>query len=110
MVSRKENAGLARHLFTQVIASRRIPPDTLIVHQDRGSPMIAHPFGELIAELGLTRSYSRPRVSNDNAFTESQFKTLKYSPTYPGRFDNRQHARHRGILVFVASIGRRTPS
>jgi putative transposase len=93
MVSRKENAGLACHLFREVLSRRAIEPNQLIVHQDRGSPMIAHSFGELLSDLGIERSYSRPRVSNDNPFSESQFKTVKYWPSYPGRFRDDDHAR-----------------
>lgn len=93
MVSRKENAGLARHLFERVIARHQIPAHSLIVHQDRGAPMTAHCFADLLTSLGVERSYSRPRVSNDNAFSESQFKTLKYWPSYPNRFDDAEHAR-----------------
>lgn len=100
MVSRKENAGLAKHLFSRVIAHHRIAAGSLIVHQDRGSPMIAHTFAELMSDLGVTRSYSRPRVSNDNPFSESQFKTLKYSPSYPGRFVDADHARSWGQQFF----------
>lgn len=93
MVSRKENAGLACHLFREVLSRRAIELDQLIVHQDRGSPMIAHSFGELLCDLGVERSFSRPRVSNDNPFSESQFKTTKYWPSYPGRFRDADHAR-----------------
>ncbi|MBK8640032.1 MAG: IS3 family transposase [Chromatiaceae bacterium] len=93
MVSRKENAGLARHLFSEVLTRRQIATEGLIVHQDRGSPMIAHSFAELLSDLGVEQSFSRPRVSNDNAFSESQFKTTKYWPSYPGRFRDTQHAR-----------------
>ncbi len=93
MVSRKENAGLACHLFREVLSRRAIKPHQLIVHQDRGSPMIAHSFGDLLSDLGVERSYSRPRVSNDNPFSESQFKTVKYWPSYPGRFRGDDHAR-----------------
>ena len=93
MVSRKENAGLARHLFSEVLTRRQIDSRGLIVHQDRGSPMIAHSFAELLSGLGVEQSFSRPRVSNDNAFSESQFKTTKYWPSYPGRFSDEQHAR-----------------
>lgn len=93
MVSRKENAGLACHLFREVLSRRAIKPDQLIVHQDRGSPMIAHSFGDLLSDLGVERSFSRPRVSNDNPFSESQFKTAKYWPNYPGRFRDDGHAR-----------------
>ena len=93
MVSRKENAGLAKHLFQHTIQHYGIAPATLIVHQDRGAPMTAHSFRELIASLGVTPSYSRPRVSNDNAFSESQFKTTKNFPDYPGHFKDAEHAR-----------------
>ena len=93
MVSRKENAGLACHLFREVLSRRAIEPNQLIVHQDRGSPMIAHSFGDLLSDLGVERSFSRPRVSNDNPFSESQFKTTKYWPNYPGRFRDDDHAR-----------------
>ena len=93
MISRKENAGLAKHLFTRVLSARAIQPGTLTVHQDRGAPMIAHSFGDLLASLGVERSHSRPRTSNDNAFSEAQFKTLKYSADYPGRFADAEAAR-----------------
>lgn len=93
MISRKENAGLAKHLFTRTLVAHAIATDTLIVHQDRGSPMTAHCFTDLLGAMGVARSYSRPRVSNDNPFSESQFKTLKYAPDYPGRFADPEHAR-----------------
>lgn len=93
MVSRKENAGLAKHLFAHTLAAHAIDPDTLTVHSDRGSPMTAHTFAELLAAMGVARSYSRPRVSNDNPYSESHFKTLKYTPDYPGRFTDAEHAR-----------------
>lgn len=115
MVSRKENAGLARHLFARVLARHGIAAGSLIVHQDRGAPMIAHSFADLMRELGVERSYSRPRVSNDNPFSESQFKTLKYDPGYPGRFVDADDARtwarqffpyynhrpHQGLALFT---------
>ena len=77
--------------------------------------MIAHSFGELLSSLGVDQSFSRPRVSNDNAFSESQFKTTKYWPTYPGRFNGINHARqwcgeffpayqqrpHQGLALFT---------
>jgi putative transposase len=93
MISRKENAGLAKHLFTRVLASRAIEARTLTVHQDRGAPMTAHLFTDLLASMGVERSHSRPRTSNDNAFSEAQFKTLKYAPNYPGRFADIEQAR-----------------
>lgn len=93
MISRKENAALARHLFEQAFNAHGIEPDTLVVHQDRGAPMIAHSYRDFLDAFGVRRSYSRPRVSNDNPFSESQFKTMKYSPGYPRRFNDIDHAR-----------------
>lgn len=93
MVSRKENSALARQLFDEATARYAIAADQLTVHQDRGSPMIARGYLDMMSELGVTCSHSRPRVSNDNAFSESQFKTMKYQPDYPGRFASVGHAR-----------------
>ncbi len=106
MVSRKENAGLARHRFSAVLTRRQIATEGLIVHQDRGSPMIAHRFAELLSDLGVEQSFSRPSVSNDNAFSESQFKTTQYWPSYPGRFRDTQHARD-GCQRFFPAYNRR---
>ncbi len=93
MISRKENAALAQHLFHHALAQHQIEPGRLVVHQDRGAPMIAHSYRDFLDALGVRRSYSRPRVSNDNPFSESCFKTLKYSPGYPGRFRDIDEAR-----------------
>jgi putative transposase len=93
MVAERENAALAKQLFGEAISRYGIEPGQLIVHQDRGAPMTAHGFAELLGELGVERSYSRPRVSNDNPFSESHFHTLKYQPDYPGRFRDIRHAR-----------------
>lgn len=92
MVSRKENSALAQQLMDEATLRYSITPDQLTIHQDRGSPMIAHRYIDQMHELGITLSHSRPRVSNDNAFSESQFKTQKYQPDYPGRFDSTRHA------------------
>jgi putative transposase len=101
MVSRKENAGLAKHLFGHTLKRHQIAPDQLIVHQDRGAPMTAHCFTDLLSDLGVESSYSRPRVSNDNAAAEACFKTVKYAPNYPGRFVDADHAR-RWLSEFFA--------
>ncbi len=93
MISRKENSALAQQLMTEAIARYDIALSSLTIHQDRGSPMIARGYLDLMAEFGVTCSHSRPRVSNDNPTSESQFKTLKYQPDYPGRFRNAEHAR-----------------
>lgn len=102
MISRKENAALAQHLFREALSAYSIGPGELIVHQDRGAPMIAHSYRDLLDAFGVRRSYSRPRVSNDNPYSESQFKTLKYSPGYPGRFAGIEHARA-WMSAFIAA-------
>lgn len=94
MVSSKENSALACQLMREAIDRHRIAPGQLAIHQDRGAPMIAHTYLDLLAELGITASHSRPRVSNDNPFSESAFKTQKYQPDYPGRFADSTHANH----------------
>ena len=93
MVSCKENAGLAKHLFKRALSAHHIDDQKLIVHQDRGSPMVAHTFRALVESQGATMSYSRPRTSNDNAFVESLFRIMKYHSSYPGKFGNAEHAR-----------------
>jgi putative transposase len=93
MVAERENSALAKQLFAEAINRYGIEPGRLLVHQDRGAPMTAHGFTELLTQLGVDRSYSRPRVSNDNPFSESQFHTLKYQPDYPGRFRDPRHGR-----------------
>jgi putative transposase len=92
MVSSKENSALAQQLMREATARYRITPGTLTVHQDRGAPMTAHRYFDLMGELGITLSHSRPRVSNDNPFSEAQFKTQKYQPDYPERFRHAAHA------------------
>jgi len=93
MVSRKENSALARQLIDQAATRYDIEAGRLTLHQDRGSPMIAHSFLDLMSDLGVTPSHSRPRVSNDNPFSESQFKTQKQQPDYPQRFAGVAHAK-----------------
>ena len=93
MVSRKENSALSKQLMDEATARYGIAPGQLTLHQDRGSPMIAHGYLDFMNELDVTCSHSRPRVSNDNPFSESQFKTQKYQPDYPGRFTDIGHAR-----------------
>lgn len=92
MLSKKENSALATQLFQEASERYEIEPSTLTVHQDRGAPMTAHCYLDLLGELAITASHSRPRVSNDNPMSESQFKTLKYQPDYPRRFDGYGHA------------------
>ncbi len=93
MVSRKENSALAQQLMREATARYCIEAGQLTVHQDRGAPMIANRYIDLMAEMGIVLSHSRPRVSNDNAFSEAQFKTQKYQPDYPDVFEHAAHAR-----------------
>jgi putative transposase len=83
----------ARRLIREACRRQGVDRDQLVIHADRGSPMIAGTVAELLNELGVGKSHSRPRVSNDNPFIESHFKTLKYRPNYPDRFDSIRHAR-----------------
>jgi putative transposase len=93
MVAAHENTALAKQLFAETIARHAIGEGQLTAHMDRGAPMTSHGFAQLLATLGVSRSFSRPRVSDDNAFSEACFKTLKYQSDYPGRFENLEHAR-----------------
>lgn len=93
MIAPTENSALACRFVGTCAATHRIAPDTLTVHQDRGAPMTANNFIHLLAELKIDASHSRPRVSNDNAFSEAHFKTLKNQPDYPARFADSSHAR-----------------
>jgi putative transposase len=92
MLSRKENSALSSQLIDEAAQRYDIGPGNLTLHQDRGTPMIAHCYLDLLSELAITASHSRPRVSNDNPMSEAQFKTLKYQPDYPRRFDHYDHA------------------
>ncbi|HKJ74164.1 MAG TPA: DDE-type integrase/transposase/recombinase, partial [Alphaproteobacteria bacterium] len=105
-ISRKENAAVAQHLFAHALDSHAIDSGRLVVHQDRGAPMIAHSYRDFIDGFGVRRSYSRPRVSNDNAFSEACFKTVKYSPGYPGRFAGIDEARA-WVAGFIADYQHR---
>jgi putative transposase len=93
MVATKESAALAEKLIADTCAKQAIEPGQLTVHADRGSSMTSKPVAFLLADLGITQSHSRPHVSNDNPYSESQFKTLKYRPDFPGRFDSIEAAR-----------------
>jgi len=92
MVASKECKHLAAQLFAETIARHGVAPG-LQVHSDRGSAMKSDTLAQLLDSLGASRSFSRPRVSNDNPHSESQFKTMKYQPDYPGRFASSLHGR-----------------
>jgi transposase InsO family protein len=93
LLAEGESAELAEHLFAETVARHGALPGSLTVHADRGSAMRSDGLAQLLGSLGVTRSFSRPHVSDDNAFSESQFKTLKYQPDYPERFSSPAHAR-----------------
>lgn len=93
MVAERENSALSKQLLAGAITRYAITPGTLTVHNDRGAPMTATGFVDPLGELGAKPSKSRPRVSNDNAFSEACFKTVKYQPDYPGRFKDVRDAR-----------------
>ncbi len=86
MVATRESASRAQRLITSACQKQGIAPGQLTLHQDRGAPMTAKTFSQLLVDLDILASYSRPRVSDDNPYSESQFKTAKYAPAYPGRF------------------------
>ncbi len=86
MLAHTENAELAKELVSEALRRQGIGRDALTLHSDRGSPMTAKPFVFMLADLGVTKSYSRPHTSNDNPYSESAFRTAKYRPDYPDRF------------------------
>ena len=88
MVADRENAALAATLIEETCLKQGIEPQVLTLHSDRGAPMTSKCTAQLLADLGVTRSLSRPQVSDDNPFSEAQFKTLKYHPSFPGRFED----------------------
>ena len=88
MVADRENSALAARLIEETCYKQGVRPQVLTLHSDRGAPMTSKCTAQLLADLGVTRSLSRPQVSDDNLFSEAQFKTLKYHPGFPGRFHN----------------------
>lgn len=99
-VQYRETAELAKALIEQAAEQQQITPKILTLHADRGSPQRAKPVAFLLADLGITKTHSRPYTSSDNPYSESNFKTLKYRPEFPARFDDIEHAREH-CRVFV---------
>jgi putative transposase len=93
MIAQRENGGLAAQWLRETIEARSVDPDGLQIHNDRGAPMTSATFTTLCVTLGIAQSFSRPHVSDDNPFSESQFKTMKYQPDFPVRFGSLLHAR-----------------
>jgi putative transposase len=100
MVAHRESATLAERLITTCCERQGILPDELTIHADRGSAMTSKSVALLLADLGVTKTHSRPHVSNDNPYSESQFKTLKYRPDFPERFGAIQDARSHCEVFF----------
>ncbi len=93
MVAHREQAALAKRLIAETCKKQHIEEGQLTIHADRGSSMKSKAVANLLADLGVTKTHSRPYVSNDNPYSESQFKTLKYCPGFPARFGSIQDAR-----------------
>ena len=93
LIAERESDELARELIAETILRQEIVPGTLTLHADRGSSMKSNTVSQLLCDLGVRRTHSRPHVSNDNPFSESNFKTLKYRPDFPERFGSIQDAR-----------------
>lgn len=88
MIAEVESSELAKQLIAETAHKQGIQPDQLTLHADNGSPMANKPLNQLLVDLGITRSHSRLHTSDDNPFSEAQFKTMKYRPDYPNRFDS----------------------
>jgi putative transposase len=93
MVALRESAELAEQLIADTIAKQQIAPGTLTLHADRGTSMRSKTVAQLLIDLDVARTHSRPHVSDDNPYSESQFKTLKYRPDFPERFGSLEDAR-----------------
>jgi putative transposase len=119
LVAPRESAELAKRLIDDTCTKQAIAPGQLTVHADRGSSMTSKPVAFLLADLGVTKTHSRPHVSDDNPYSESQFRTLKYRPDFPDRFGslpdsrcfcqaffawyNEEH-RHSGIALLTPAM------
>lgn len=92
MIAEKESASLAKRLLAETCAKQGVEADSLTVHADRGPSMRSKLVAQLLADLGVTKTHSRPYTSNDNPYSESQFKTMKYRPGFPSRFGGLEDA------------------
>jgi len=93
MVAHRESATLAKKLIEASSKKQSIRRGQLTVHADRGSSMTSKPVALMLSDLGITKTHSRPHVSDDNPYSEAQFKTLKYRPEFPDRFGCVEDAR-----------------
>ena len=99
-VQYRENGQLAKALIEQATEQQQIGRSVLTLHADRGAPQRAKPVAFLLADMGITKTHSRPYTSSDNPYSEAHFKTLKYRPEFPERFDDIEHARARCRVFF----------
>jgi putative transposase len=93
MIAHREQADLAKRFIEEAVLKHEVPPGQLNIHADRGKVMTSKPVAFLMADLGVTKTHSRPYVSDDNPYSESQFRTMKYRPEFPDRFGSIQDAR-----------------
>jgi putative transposase len=93
LLADREQAALAEGLIAEAAARQGIAAGQLTLHADRGSSMTSKPVALLLADLGITKTHARPHVSNDNPYSEAHFKTLKYRPDFPARFESLEAAR-----------------
>src|SRR3989304_9850769 len=93
MIAPAESAILAERLIRKTCAKQNIEKGQLTIHADRGSSMKAKPVALLLSDLGITKTHSRPQTSDDNPYSEAQFKTLKYRPDFPERFGSIEDSR-----------------
>jgi len=100
MVAPRESGELAKRFLEETVRKHDIPSGQLNIHSDRGRPMISKPVAFMLADLGVTKTHSRPYVSDDNPYSESQFRTLKYRPDFPDRFGCLEDARAFGQEFF----------
>jgi putative transposase len=119
MIAHREAAELAKEFIAEAIGKHPVPAGQLTIHADRGRVMKSKPVAFLMADLGVTKSHSRPYVSDDNPYSESQFRTMKYRPEFPDRFGciqdsrafcqqffrwyNEEH-RHSGIALLTPAV------
>ena len=101
MMAEVESSDLAKQLIAETARKQGIQPDQLTLHADNGSPMKGKPLSQLLVDLGITKSHSRPHTSDDNPFSEAQFKTMKYRPDYPDRFSSIDTARQWARTFFA---------
>lgn len=93
LIADRESSELAKHLISETCLRQQAKTTELIIHSDRGTSMTSKTVALLLADLGVTKSLNRPHVSNDNPYSESQFKTMKYNPHFPGRFGSIEDAK-----------------